>query len=136
MNYLVLQITMNSLSFSKINMDSPFFSRIYHKFIIFFAKSLWMLSEITVNSLSFSRIYSEFTVFGNSLPFSRNRIWIPFCFREFIMNSFSVSRIRYEFTFFYANTVWIRFLLLVFTIHLANISWIHNLFREFPMKLL
>ena len=127
---------MNSLScspnhyeftiFSKINMDSSFFSRIYHKFIIFFAKSLWMLSEITINSLSFSRIYSEFIVFENSLSVSR----IHYLFRGFNMNSLLFPRIRYEFTFFYANTVWIRFLLLVLTIYLANLSWIHNLFHN------
>ena len=55
------------------------------------------------------------------------------------MKSLFFPRIHYEFNFysanplsirfFVANSVWIHFLLRVFTIHLANMSWIQYLFR-------
>ena len=55
------------------------------------------------------------------------------------MKSLFFPRIHYEFNFysanplsirfFFANSVWIHFLLRVFTIHLANMSWIQYLFR-------
>ena len=121
---------MNSLSFSEINIESPFCSWIYHKFIIFFAKSLWMLSEITINSLSFSRIYSEFTVFENSLPVSR----IDHLFRGFNMNSLLFPRIFYEFIFGFAFPLWIHFLLREYSMNSFSVACIHYPSREYIMN--
>ena len=57
---------MNSLSFTRIFMNSPLVTRIQFRFIIFFAYSLWFhfpFREFIMNSLSVPRIPDDFIIF-------------------------------------------------------------------------
>ena len=120
-------------------------SHTYFEFTIHWANSLWILYEFTwcfINSLRiyylfleftmnliyFSRIYYEFTLFfANSSCFHSlsiaDSVRILLVLREFTMNSFSVSRIRWLFR---ENTM----------NEISVIQWIHCLFRESTMYLL
>ena len=88
--------------FREFTMDLLSFSRKHYRSVIFVIKNLWihyLLWESTMNPFSFSRMYylsREF--FTNSSTF-----------REFTLNSLSISRNHCEFTIFLANSQWIYF---------------------------
>ena len=83
--YLSRKFTMDQFCFSRINFFSLSVSRIHYESIIF------------------SRIQYEFTFFTNILC-------IRSCFREYTMNSLTISRIYKEFTNYFANIQWIQYL--------------------------
>ena len=115
-----------------------FFSRIHHDLTFTFAISQWihrLFCEYTMSLLYVSRNHYNFYF---TIPIS---FWIHYRFREFTMNSLSVSRIENEFLFisrincgftsYFANLFAIYFACYFeFTICLANLLWIHYLFRE------
>ena len=100
------------------------FTRIYYEFTIFFANPLWfhnLFREFVMNSLSLPRIYYDFTILTQThyefsffswicyeLTILRAKTpWIHNLHREFRMNPLYFSRINYEFTRFFANSLWI-----------------------------
>ena len=89
--YLTRKFTMDQFCFSRINFFSLSVSRIHYEFIIF------------------SRIQYEFTFFTNILC-------IRSCFREYTMNSLTITRIYKEFTNYFANIQWIQYLFREFTL--------------------
>ena len=81
--------------------------------------------------LLFSRIYYKFTILIADL--SR----IHLLFREFTMNSLSISRIKYKSKFFLANSLWFCYWitdLLWINIFSADLLWIKYHFREFNLN--
>ena len=125
---------MNSLSFTRIFMNSPLVTRIQFRFIIFFRL-------FTLISFSFSRIHYEFTIcstnsrwlhylsrdwhyyFAQSMRIyylfpdfwmnshcSAESLWIYSLFHKLIMFLLSFTRRQYEYTICYAKSLWIRYL--------------------------
>ena len=89
--YLLRECTLNSPSFSQINVEFP----------LLFANSLsihYLFRRFTVNSLSVSLIH----------------------FKSNIFKSNSSIRINYQFTIFFANSLWIHYLFCEFTINLLG----------------
>ena len=112
-HYLFLEITMNSLFISKINLplsleflfkfiiflaNSPWIHSIpqnHYGFTISFAISLWshhLLHEFNLDSLFYSQNHHEYTIF-----FAKS-ISYHYLFREFILNPVSFSQNHYKFT--------------------------------------
>ena len=102
MNFFSCEILRIHYLFREFTMDLLSFSRKHYRFVIFVIKNPWnhfLLRESTMNPFSFSRMYylsREF--FTNSSTF-----------REFTLNSLSISRNHCEFTIFLANSQWIYF---------------------------
>ena len=128
-----------NLLFRKYTMKSLSISRICYAYTIYFANSLWfnheftwsnansfwnhyLFREVTMNSLSFSRIHNEFTWFSRmhdeftiyiakSLSISRIQYELSFCFVNSLyllrrqMNSLSFSRINYQLTWCFKNSL-------------------------------
>ena len=125
--------------------DITIFSRNPFEFTIWLANSLWihyLIRKFSSNPLSILGIHFKITIlFANSLR-------VPYIFREYTTNSLLFSKIHFQFTIYFANLHWIPLLceytlnLLSFsriridsTTFLSNPLSIHNLFREFTMKI-
>ena len=99
MNYLLRNFPLNSLSYSQNRYEFSIFfanllsvSRLVHK-------KHYLLDDFNMNSPSFPQFNLEFTIyFVISLR-------IHYIYREFILNTRSVSRIYYEFTNLFASHV-------------------------------
>ena len=128
---------MNSPSSLKLQQEFIIFanslsvSRIFYKFTICLAISLWIHYLFWVTTL-------------NSLWNHQETILKSLCyhyrFLNFTMNSPSSSRFHNEFTIYFGNSLWIHYLFRLFsmnspsynkfTILFAKSLWIHFLFRE------
>jgi len=114
----------------KFTSNLLFSSRIQHEFILsridnFLARSLsihYVFRESRFNSISFFAIPCFRKFITNSQTCSQNRF-------EFILS----SRIHYQFTIFFADSLWIHFESLIC---FANALSIHHLFREWTLNLL
>ena len=98
-HYRFLNFTMNSLSLSRIHLESMF----HYEFTICFAYFLWihhLLRDFTMNLLYISGIHFEYTI----------------CFAYFLwihhltINLLSFSRNHCEFTFFFENPLLMKYL--------------------------
>ena len=141
--YLFREFPMNPLFASRFLFEFTIFSRNQYEFTICFA--------VTMNTLSASRFHLQSTfrqITMNSLSFS----WIHYLFREFPMNPLFASRFLFEFTIFSRNQYEFTICFAVtmntlsasrfhlqstfrqITMNSLSFSWIHQLFREFPMN--
>ena len=122
--------------------------RIQYKFTIFDATSLWihcLFRECTMNLRSYSRSYYEFIIYFAKV------LWTHDLFRQFTINSlsfrectmkslsilrnhFSISRIQYELTLCFVNSLYFLRRHYELTICFANSVLINLLFRELIMN--
>ena len=150
--------------------------RINYKLSIFFANSLWihhLCREFTINSwlcyeftmdllpssrftMNLLRLDIIWMVSHNAIKigirwltlsfYEPSKLYLVLVFREYTMNSPSVSRIYYKFTVFIKNLIRIHlkfpffrestmnqrdFLRINYQLTFANLLWIHNLYRGF-----
>ena len=107
-NYIFRRYTLNSLRIfyllRECTLNSPSFSRINVEFPLLFGNSLkihYLFRRFTVNSLCFSLIHFEFTIYFTLNPVSLNLIHLF----ELTINSLSFSQIHFEFTIYFANSL-------------------------------
>ena len=158
-----MEISLNSLYFSRIHYLFYYFPQNQHEFTICFAfhnnytiffvksltvsrnhyefamKSLW-IHFLSREFISFSRFHCQFIIsFVNTLSFSR----IQYLFREFTLNplyflqhhyKFESRWIHYPFHFNTVNSLFISRFYYEFAICFAISLWIHYLFREFTLN--
>ena len=139
-HYLLLSFTMNSLTVSRIDLESTSFR------------------QITMNSLSSSRFHFTHTIrFANcqrihflfrdltlnSLSHPRNNyvntfsLWFNYLLLDLSLNSLSVPRIQLKSTFFRnftMNSPNISVIHFEYAIYFANFQWNHNLLWDYTMN--
>ena len=111
---------------------------VFHTYFHFYSNKIWFLSSVAhwgheakhkLPNKNFAH-WRQYCTLGGCTLGATGVLFI----REYAVNSLSFSRLYFEFIIFFANILWIHYLLREFTIYFAKILWIHFLFCEYTLN--